>query len=251
MRGLRLAGKVFIAVYDDDTGLIGSVLPGGNTTELTLQADGDDLEVISTDYDNHGAALDSMADPKPTTGTWKINRFAYHTLALACAGGSTELDVSVAAKTNNAFVANLGVGKLLAEVPIDTLVVKDSTDTTTYVEGTHYSINEQLAILTILDPQPGTGGIAEGATLHLAYNETAQAGYEIAGSTAIGKKIMLLLDGRNLFSGQKILLRIPKLKLKPAGTISFIGSEAAEQQFDFTCIVADGETAAYTLRVQE
>ena len=247
MRGLRLAGKVMIGVYDDDTGLLGPILPGGNTTELTLQAEGEDVEVISTDYDNHGAALDSMSDPKPTTGTWKINRFAYHTLALACAGNVSALSAVSSAKTNNTFVARLGEGQMIAEVPIDSLVVKDATDATTYVAGTDYEINEQLAVLT---PLAG-GAIDDDDVLHLAYNETAQSGYEILGSTALGKKIMLMLDGRNLFSGQKVLLKIAKLKLKPSGTISFIGTDAAEQQFDFTCIVPDGATEAYTLRVQE
>lgn len=247
MRGLRLAGKVMIGVYDDDTGVLGPIFAGGNTTELTLQADGDDVEIISTDYENHGAALDSMSDPKPTTGTWKINRFMYKTLALACAGNASALSVVSAAKTKNDFVAKLGEGQLIADVPIDTLVVKDATDATTYVAGTDYEINEQLAVLT---PLAG-GAIDDDDVLHLGYNETAQSGYEILGSTALGKKIMLMLDGRNLFSGQKILLKIPKLKLKPSGTLSFIGSDTAEQQFDFTCIVPDGHTEAYTLRVQE
>ena len=246
MKGLRLAGKVKIGVYDDD-GVLGPIIDGGNTTELTLQADGDDIEIISTDYDNHGAALDSMSDPKPTTGTWKINRFTYNTLALACAGNASALSVASAPKTKNDFAAKLGEGQMIADVPIDTLVVKDVTDTTTYVAGTDYEVNEQLAVVT---PLAG-GAINDDDVLHLAYNETAQAGYEILGATALGKKLWLGLDGRNLFSGQKVLLKIAKLKLKPSGTLSFIGSDVAEQQFDFTCIVPDGATEAYTLRVQE
>lgn len=247
MRGLRLAGKVMIGVYDDDTGVLGPIVPGGNTTELTLAADGEDIEIVSTDYENHGAALDSMSDPKPTTGTWKINRFMWRTLALACAGVASALSVASAPKTKNDFTATLGEGQRIATVPIDTLVVKDVTDTTTYVKDTDYSVNEQLAVVT---PLAG-GDISDDDVLHLAYNETAQTGYEIAGSTAIGKKIWLGLDGRNLFSGQKISLIITKLKLKPSGTINFIGGETAEQQFDFTAIVPDGETAAYKLRVLE
>lgn len=247
MRGLRLAGKVMIGVYDDDTGVLGPIFDGGNTTELTLAAEGEDIEIISTDYENHGAALDSMSDPKPTTGTWKINRFTFRTLALACAGNASLLAVAAAPKTKNDFTATLGEGQMIATVPIDTLVVKDATDTTTYVKDTDYAVNEQLAVVT---PLVG-GAISDDDVLHLTYNETAQADYEILGSTALGKKIWLGLDGRNLFSGQKVRLIIEKLKLKPSGTISFIGGDTAEQQFDFTAIVPDGQTAAYKLRVQE
>ncbi len=247
MNALRLAGKIKFAVYDDSD-VMGPIFDGGNTTELTLQAEGEDVEVVSTDYDNHGAALDSMSDPKPTTGTWKINRFSAMTLALACAGAATALTAAAAAKTKNDFVATLGEGQRIATVPIDTLVVKDATDAITYVAGTDYEVNEQLAILT---PLVG-GAIVAASTLHLGYNETAQTGFfEILGSTALGKKLWVGLDGRNLFNNKKISLVIDKLKLKPAGTISFIGSEPAEQQFDFTCIVPTGQTQAYKLRVQD
>ena len=246
MRGLRLAGKIKIGLYDA-AGALGPIFDGGNTTELTLAAEGEDIEILSTDYDNHGAALDSMSDPKPTTGTWKINRFTWRTLALNCAGTTTKLAVAAAPKTNNAFVAVYGEGQRIATVPIDTLVVKDATDTTTYVAGTDYEVNEQLAVVT---PLAGAS-FASGATLHLAYNETAQADYEILGATALGQKIWFGLDGRNLFDNSKVLLIIDKMKLKPSGTISFIGTgDAAEAQFDFTAIVPDGQTQAYKLRVQ-
>lgn len=247
MRGLRLAGKIMIGVYDDTTGVRGPIFPGGNTTELTLAAEGEDIEIISTDYDNHGAALDSMSDPKPTTGTWKINRFMWRTLALACAGNATKLAVAVAAKTKTDYVAKLDEGYLLATVPIDSLVVKNAGETVTYVKDVDYTINEQLAVFTPLS----TGAIVADSLPHLAYNETAQADYEIAGATALGKKIWLGLDGRNLFSGEKVRLIIEKMKLKPSGTINFIGGDTAEQQFDFTTIVPDGQTAAYKLWVQE
>lgn len=247
MNALRLAGKIKFGVYDDDD-VLGPIYNGGNTTELTLQAEGEDVEVISTDYENHGAALDSMSDPKPTTGSWKINRFSAQTLALACAGDATALTATSSAKTKNDFVATLGEGQRIAERPIDTLVVKDATDTTTYVAGTDYEVNEQLAIVT---PLAG-GAIEDDDVLHLAYNETARTGFfEILGATALGKKIWLGLDGRNLFNNKKITLIIDKLKLKPAGTLSFIGSDKAEQQFDFTCIVPEGETQAYKLWVQD
>jgi len=245
MHGLRLAGKVLIALYDDSTGVRGPIFDGGNTTELTLAADGEDIEILSTSYDNHGAALDSMSDPKPTTGTWKINRFTFRTLALACAGNATLLAVAAAAKTKTDYVAKLGEGYRLSTVPINTLVVKNAGDTVTYVSGTDYTVNEQLGVFT---PLVG-GAIVADSEPHLAWNETAQSDYRIDGSTAIGKKIWLGLDGRNLFTGEKIILEIPKLKLKPSGTISFIGGDTAEQQFDFTAIVLEGNTAAYTLRV--
>jgi hypothetical protein len=247
MNALRLAGKIKIGIYDDSD-VRGPIIDGGNTTELTLQADGEDIEVISTDYDNHGAALDSMSDPKPTTGTWKINRFTAQTLALACAGAATALTTASAAKTLNTFVATLGEGQRIAERPIDTLVVKDATDATTYAAGTDYEVNEQLAIVT-----PLIGGtIVDASTLHLSFNETARTGFwEILGSTALGKRIWLGLDGRNLFNNKKVTLIIDKLKLKPSGTLNFIATDPAEQQFDFTCIVPEGETQAYKLWVQD
>lgn len=247
MNALRLAGKIKFGVYDDSD-VLGPIYDGGNTTELTLQAEGEDVEVVSTDYENHGAALDSMSDPKPTTGSWKINRFSAQTLALACAGDATALTAASAAKTKDDFVAALGEGERIATRPIDTLVVKNAAETVTYVAGTDYEVNEQLAIVT---PLAG-GSIANGATLHLAYNETDRTGFfEILGATVLGKKIWFGLDGRNLFNNKKITLVIDKLKLKPSGALSFIGSDAAEQQFDFTCIVPDGETQAYKLWVQD
>jgi len=249
MHGLRLAGKIMIGVYDDTTGVRGSIFAGGNTTELTLAAEGEDVEILSTDYANQGAALDSMSDPKPTTGTWKINRFTYQTLALACAGVATALSAAESAAIPTTVTAVLGGGHLLDDDPINTVVVKNEAESTTYVLNTDYEVNEELAVLT---PKIG-GSITAGQVLHVTHKASAKTGYEIAGSTALGKKIWRGLDGRNLMTGQKVRLIIEKLKLKPSGTIGFIqsGSDVAEQQFDFTCIVPEGATAAYKLRVLE
>lgn len=310
-KGYRLAGKVMFQLYDDSTGLLDSkVYDGGNTTELTLQSEGEDVEVLSTDYDNYGAALDSMNDPKPTTGSWGINRFTAQTLAMACSANADAFSgVAVTGATHN-FTATEGVGELISDRPVDTVVVNRAagvdasawagttaislnayrkptvsnghfykctddgttgstepiwpTNGGTVTDGTvvwtdqglivaavntDYTVNTDLGVVTPL----ASGNIATGEELDVTFNKTIKSGYEILGSTALNKRIKLMLDGRNLFDNTKVRLIIEKLKLKPSGTMSWIntGNAVAEQKYDFTCIVPDGQTAAYKLYVAE
>lgn len=310
-KGYRLAGKVMFQLYNDDTGLLESkVYDGGNTTELTLQAEGEDVEILSTDYANPGAALDSMNDPKPTTGSWGINRFTAQTLAMACSANADAYSGAAVSGQTHTFTATEGVGELISDRPVESVVVSraagvDAADwsgsasitlgayrvpttpnghfykcttagttssseptwptnggtvtdgtvvwtdqgTIVAVLNTDYTLNTDLAVVTPLS----TGAIATGDEIDVAFTQSAKSGYEILGSTALNKRIKLMLDGRNLFDNSKVRLIIDKLKLKPAGTMSWIntGNATAEQKYDFTCIVPDGQTAPYRLYVAE
>ena len=311
-KGYRLAGKVMFQLYNDSTGLLESkVYDGGNTTELTLQSEGEDVEVLSTDYDNFGAALDSMNDPKPTTGSWGINRFTAQTLAMACSADAGAYSGAAVTGQTHAFTATEGVGELFSDRPVESVVVSRSggvsasawgatatitlnayriptvangrfykattggttgstqptwpttsgatvtdgtvvwTDQGTIVAGlnTDYTLNTQLGVVTPL----AAGDIATGEAISVAFSKSAKSGYEILGSTALNKRIKLMLDGRNLFDNTAVRLIIDKLKLKPSGTMSWIqtGNSVAEQKYDFTCIVPDGQTSAYRLYVAD
>jgi len=80
--------------------------------------------------------------------------------------------------------AAIGLSAVLAHIPIETsVVVQDSTDTTTYTEDVDYSIDYDTGDMTLLG-----GSIATGVTCHVDYNW-------VAGPTQTGAISVVLVTG--------------------------------------------------------
>lgn len=73
--------------------------------------------------------------------------------------------------TGESKTVKLGSIVRLAHILPSSIVVKDSTDTTTYTAGTHYTLTHNGIEIP---PTAVSGGIADGATVHISYAYSAQ-----------------------------------------------------------------------------
>lgn len=136
-------------------------------------------------------------------------------------GNATVLVVNVFDKTAHtttvtaevlAVVANRATKSAFAPCGPTAPVLKDSTDTTTYIAGTDYTIDE-FGNITVLAP---VGTIAEGAVLHLTYKKLNAAAITatvingaIDGTTYARTGFKCFVDAYNLFGFK------PKLLISP------------------------------------
>lgn len=237
MNGFKGSGKLSFALFDDNNNLIPKYYPLGNATTLELTPESETTEVLSTENDDYGQALDSMTDPKPTKGTVTINRFNRRNLALAFMGEDSQKAIGETTITDEVIACVKGGAHRLANGNVSAVVIQDETDTTTYEVGTDYTVETGPGFTLIQFPE--TSNIPDEAVLHADYTAGADDGYVIDGGVKSTRKIRLLCDGRNRYTGAKGLLEVFEASLSPSSSFNFLAAENAEASFGLTAISVD------------
>lgn len=234
MNAYKGSGKLTFALYDDNGDLIPKYYHLGNAITLELTPESETTEVLSTDNDDYGQALDSMTDPKPTKGTATINRFNRRNLALVFMGEHSQKAISESGITDEVITCVKGGAARLANGNASAVSVWDETDTTEYTAGTDYTVETGPGFTLIQFPETTT--ITDGVTLHVDYTAGADAGYVIDGGVKSTRKILLLCDGRNRFTGENGTLEIFEASLSPSSPFNFLAADPAETSFVLTAI---------------
>ncbi len=109
----------------------------------------------------------------------------------------------------------------LGKTGITNLVVKDVTDTTTYVAGTDYDlVRSGLWVYA-------AGAITDGAVLHLTYNHPAQN--VVQALVNAGLEYEVFLDGLNeAQSGKAVAINFHRLRFGPVADWGLIGDDYGE-----------------------
>lgn len=243
MAGFIGAGYVKINRYDSDDNLTGFV-DIGNISKLSIQADSETKERLSFRHDNYQQALDSVVIPKPHTVSMTGDEMSSMVMAIALLGEEAALAVtgaSVDAGSPEDLVAVHDKYVALAHKHITSVVVKDATDTTTYVSGTDYMVDASLGQIKVLS----TGDIADSATVHVSYTYATQAGTRVYGGTQSRIKVRLEMFGQNLASGKNVHVVIKELVISPSGAADFIGSDYISFELAGKITVPEGDTQPY------
>lgn len=251
MHGFKGSGKLSFALYDDNGDLVPKFYPLGNATTLELTPESETTDVLSTENDDYGQAVDSMTDPKPTKGTVTINRFNRRNLALAFMGEDSQKAISESGITDEVIVCVKGGAARLANGKASVVSIWDETDTTEYTAGTDYTVETGPGFTFIQFPETTT--IADGATLHADYTAGADAGYVIDGGIKSSRKIQLICDGRNRFTSEQGVLEIFEASLSPSSPFNFLAADPAEASFGLTAIskLVGGTKKAFQFHVAE
>jgi hypothetical protein len=109
---------------------------------------------------------------------------------------------------------------------VENVVVKDQTDTTTYVAGTDYTVDTEEGFIEIL----AGGSIASGETINVTYDIVAQTQDRVlSGSSLI--QGALRFRSRNGVGGQRNFY-MPKVTLRPNGEFALKGEEWQNMGFN-------------------
>lgn len=232
------AADVYMDILDDAGNPTGLALEG-DCSEFTPKPDSDRKERTGHGRSNYGQVIASSVLPKPMTATVKMAQLSQKLFAAAFFAASQEYtQASGAIATPIAVVAIPDRWVELGVEMVSDLVVKDATDTDTFVLGTDYEVNTRLGMIKALS----TGSITDGETLHVTGNKLAISGSVMEAMTKSNVRVRIKLDGQNFDDGRNFITDIYQMRLSPTSDFSLIGEDYVDVTFEGTLETPAGKT---------
>lgn len=232
------AADVYMDILDDNGNPTGLALEG-DCSQFTPKPDADRKERTGHGRSNFGQVIASSVLPKPMTATIVMAQLSQKLFAAAFFASSaaySQVAGAIAAAIPITAIADKWVE--IGLHMISNLVVKDETDTTTYVLGTDYEVNTRLGMVKALS----TGNIANGATLHVTGDKLAIDGSSMEAMTKANVRVRVKLDGTNFDDGRDFVTDIYQMRLSPTSDFSLIGEDYVDVTFEGTLETPTGYT---------
>lgn len=212
-------GSLYIAKRDV-TGKPLGFIPIGNVPELTI-----DIEVSKFEHkeSESGSRLLDLTIVKEKKGKFKmkVENISLDNLALGLYG--EQANVVGATVTDEEVKFYKGKRMPLAHPNVSAVVVKDVTETTTYVLGTDYTVDAKNGVLIF----PASGSlIAEAAVLNVAYTYGAYSNLE-AFTSAESPERWLRFEGLNTVDGSHVVIDCYRAQFDPLTGYALINEEIA------------------------
>jgi hypothetical protein len=220
------------SLYLEEIGGTTGLLPVGNAPELSFGFEEDKKNL--KDYEGDGGAdIDTVSIVSAVTGSATLNSFSAANLAKLLRG-STTIEASgtaVTSETHTAYEDALVAFDKFFDKTIG-VTVTDVGATTTFVEGTDYTVkNSGVTITSAADG----GTIPDGSTIEVNYTTIESTNVEAL--TVSGKEYRLVFDGLNSANqGAPIRVVAHRVKLDPVSTMALINEDFAGQEVSFSVI---------------
>ena len=214
--------------------------------KLEIKPNVDLKEQTSKGRDSYGQVIASVALNKPAELNISLTQVDRKALAIALLGDDVAHAItsgSVLVGAPEAVTVYDDKAVFLAHRNVSTVVVKDATDTTTYVVGDDYTLDARLGTITVVP----TGAIADGDVLHVSYAYAAEAGYKIKGATQPQVKMAVFLDGKNMVDGGLCYVDIYEATVSPESAVDFLADDFAEINLKGSMATPTGKTEPFTV----
>lgn len=147
--------------------------------------------------------------------------------------------------TQNALNFYWGKWVDFGSVNVTSLVVKDSTDTTTYTLGTDYEVDLAAGLLYLYSSSDG-GTIGDGDNLHLTFDEAATTMDKVIAGSSTSIKGNLKFVGN---PAKGVIQDFDSnVNLIPEGDLSLVAEEFEQFTLNFECIDQGAGNGLYVLR---
>ena len=228
----------------------GKYLLVGNATQFEI--DETEVEVkerISRMRDTYGQALDRVTLQRPAKCRITIDEFDPENLALALRGLLEQINVASGNVTEEEISAALDAWVPLAHDKIESgsVVVTDSSGSTTYTEGEDYEVNYRLGMIKALS----SGSITDGETLKVDYSYAAKQGWRIKGSRVAEIDCAMILDGQNRADGRDCKVTVYWAKLAANQAVDFLTEDWGQLVLEGTLVTPPDRTEPYTVEYLE
>ena len=221
--------------------------PIDGTTSVVITINSDLKTKLSKGRYTAGMINGSVPDRKPSDMDFKFDQFTTEQWKMAFMGDSLTLSQGAGTLTAEPITAILGkyVNLPFKNLLANSVVVKNSAGTTTYAEGTDYTVNYKLGKILPLT----TGTITDAQALTVSTGYAALEGFRINAETSINIEGEFILDGINEADGSNVTLTIPQCRMVSKSKLDFLGEEFGSADMKGTPILKSGETAPYYIDI--
>lgn len=232
--GLVAAGDLYIDFLDSNGNSTGFQL-AGNCKKFAPKVETETKENKLNGRDTFGQTSESFTRITGNSLSMTFNRYNPQLLAAAFFGTALS-QVAAAGPYTASITAIKDRWVETGYTGLDTCVVKDSTDTTTYVAGTDYEVNKRTGMIKVLTTD------LDGDTLHISGDTLAKTGSRITAGTQSVVNVALRLDGKNLATGGNVLVTVWQAQLRSETDFDFMGEDFPEVTFTGTLITPTGKS---------
>lgn len=219
-RGFLGAGDLYIARIVG--GIVQGVVGPYEATKFEIKPNSDLKELVSKGRSTYGQVVESVPVPKPADLTVDLTEVNKESLAIALFGTVAVLAQTAGTwATAQTVAVKHGEWAALPKAAILTLVVKDETDATTYVEGVDYLVNKELGWIKPLT----TGAIAATADLHVTGTYDDITGSEIRGQTDTQVRAKFILDGKNFVDDAPCIVTVHEAVISADSAFDFLADD--------------------------
>jgi len=242
--GLLFAGTLYSQSYDPNTG-IWSAYQRFEIDKFEITTPSDKKQKISKSRESFGQAKNTFFVPKPTEFSITFDELNGDIFAAMLSGVAVAVDDGAATLTNIPVTVVPGAW---VEIPDgenldpETIVVKDSTNTTTYTAD-KYDVNPRLGLIFV--PEGGT--IAAGL-VSVSASKLAFEGTEIQGAQRYAHIMRYQLDGYNLLDRRDMRLFTPRAVVSSNTAQDWLSGELASVALTGNLEVTAGYTSPFYLK---
>ena len=240
--GLVASGDLYMDFLDSTGASTGFVL-AGNCKRFAPKVETDVRENKMNGRDTFGQTSESFSRITGSSLAMTFNR--YNPVLLGAAFMGSAVDQTAAAGAYTATITGiLGRWVEVGEFGLDTCVVKDATDTTTYTDtgaDPDYEVNKRLGMIKVLKP-------ALVASLKITGNKLARTGSIITAGTRAVVNVALRLDGENLATGADVSVVVWQAQLRSETEFDFMGEDFPELTFSAALVTPTGKSWPFHVR---
>lgn len=178
-------------------------------------------ELTSKGRNDYGQTLESVAIQQPADFTLDLKEVNKESLTIAMLGSQAQTSQAAGTLTNQAVAAKLDRWVAVGKENLGTIVVKDDSDTTTFVVDVDYKVNPQLGLIKAL---PG-GQIMDGDELHISGPHLAVSATVISGATSTDIRARLIFDGINQADGLPVIVKVHEAIIAADSAFDFLADD--------------------------
>lgn len=225
-------GSLLAAKRDPLTGQPLGFLPIGNVPSLSL-----DIEITKFEHkesESGDRALDlTIVQEKKGKFTFSMESVPAENMAVGLYGESATVAGATVSTPEAITVPDDAVGGMvfpLAHPKVSTVVIKDVTDTTTYVANTDYTVNPDTGTITLIAGgdivTDAVAAVGTGIVLHATYTHGGYVNLE-AFTQEVSPERWLRFEGLNTVDGSRVLIDMFRAQFDPLTGLQLISDEIA------------------------
>jgi hypothetical protein len=206
---VMLAGRLFFGRWVagvSPTTLVGPI----EIDKMIITPTADSVELKSKAIGKYGQTLSSINLPGAVNVEFSSLDGSPEVIAMQLLGAVTALTQSSSSWAAEAFTLVPDEWVDLGKRMLSNIVVKDVTDTTTYVEGTDYDVDLITGFMRSLSTGTGLTNV------HVTGDYAAISGSKVDINTVSQLDLKMVLEGENLDDDEPIILTLSQARIRPA-----------------------------------